>query len=194
MNLISFITFLQRRWGVYVSYDPDKYDAVKISFMYNENKKVQNGVCECKDSGVGKVCGCKNFKDKGVCDCYSFCKVAKKFKKTNKCKVITIAVFDTKGNVVITGSKDFDHSMAAYKFINTVAKVKYSEIVSYSITQFEEELKSGVLKTKGIKVFKVNGKKVEKGSSKGDTDDVMVDVKSEVKIGKKVKIRVRESS
>ena len=181
---------LAKEMGVYVSYDPDKYDAVKISFMYNENKKVQNGVCECKDNGVGKVCSCKNFKDNGVCDCYSFCKVAKKFKKTNNCKVITISVFDNKGNVVITGSKDFNHSMAAYKFINTVAKVKYSDIVSYSITQFEDELKNGILETKGIKVYKI--------------DNVLVDIKESTdrgseemdmeEIGKKVKIRVKESS
>ena len=139
---------LAKEMGIYVSYDPKKYDAVKISFMYNKNKVVQNGVCNCKDDSKGKVCDCKNYKDNKVCDCYSFCKVAKKFKKTNNCQVITIAVFDGAGNVVITGSKDFEHSKAAYKFINTVAKIKYSEIVCYSITQFEEDLKNNKIKEK----------------------------------------------
>ena len=148
---------LSKEMGMYVSFNSKKYAGVKISFMYNEKKLVQNGVCNCKESDDKKsVCACKNFKENGVCDCYSYCKVNKKFKNMNKCSVITVAVFN-KGNIIITGSKDFNHSLATYDFLNKLIKLRYSDIIRYSIIDFENELKSGELYiTKDNKIVKNN--------------------------------------
>ena len=95
--------------GIFCSYEPDKYQAVKIYYMYNTMNKVQTGICLC---------------DK---DCKS------KRKRTgsgpNNCKKVTIAVFRT-GSVIITGGNCKGHVESAYNFMNELMKNHYLEIAN----------------------------------------------------------------
>lgn len=89
-----------------VSYEPTIYPGVKVSFMWNKTKgNNQNGVCCCDDYCNGKS------------------------KEDNKCKKITIAIFQS-GSIIITGAYRMEQIQDAYKFINDVFSKHYDNLVS----------------------------------------------------------------
>jgi TATA-box binding protein (TBP) (component of TFIID and TFIIIB) len=112
LDLIKLEEVLVNKYGLFFSYDPKFYAAVKISFMWNEEAEINNGICQCEKK----------------------CIVSKKktIKSKNKCSIITIAVFNS-GKIIITGSNTIEKTRAAYKFINNILKESYADIVKLSI-------------------------------------------------------------
>lgn len=106
---------LIQNYKIYVSYDPAIYQGVKISYMYNEDNLFKDGLCKCEKK----------------------CRLEKHLRKKNKCKIVTIAVFQS-GNIIITGASYMKQSYEAYNFINQVLYDNYSIIVRFSILDLEE--------------------------------------------------------
>ena len=90
-----------------VTYEPERYPGVKISYFHNNNNKC--GLCKCNDDL--KCIG------KGI---------------SNTCKKITIAVFQS-GKVIITGARTEIQTIDAYNYINKLISNNYSKIVKMSI-------------------------------------------------------------
>lgn len=95
---------------IFVSYNPERYQGVKISYMYNENNDNKDGICYCNPQ----------------------CKYEKRMRPKNKCKIITIAIFQA-GKNIITGANDIKQSLEAYNYINDVLANNYLDIVRLSI-------------------------------------------------------------
>ena len=104
---------LQNKYKLFVSYEATRYPGVKISYMWNQNKKYQNGICECS-----KYCKGKGAQYDGNGE--------------NRCKKITIAIFQS-GNIIITGSKSMEQTYDAYNYINKLLTKNYKKIVRFSI-------------------------------------------------------------
>ena len=121
INRDKLYNLLKNNHDIFVSYEPEKYQAVKISFMYNDNNKYNDGVCYCK-----KRC---SIKHKGW------------GQGEGDCKKITIAIFQS-GNTGINGSRSYKQVVCAYKFITEIIKEYYKDIVRYSILEIDNyELK-----------------------------------------------------
>jgi hypothetical protein len=101
---------LIENYKIYVSYDPSIYQGVKISYMWNENNKLKDGLCRCKDK----------------------CRLEKNLRKKNSCKIVTISIFQS-GNIIITGASDLKQTIEAYNFINKILYDNYSITVRFSI-------------------------------------------------------------
>ena len=102
-----------KKMNLYVSYEPDIYPGVKICFFYNKvHQDKQLGICHCN----------KKCKGKGYGD------------EINKCKKITISVFQS-GSVIITGAKNNYQKDLSYKFINNIIKKHYSSIKKDSLNK-----------------------------------------------------------
>ena len=112
IDLIKLETILANKYQLFFSYDPKIYAAVKISFMWNENNEVNNGLCSCE-----KKCIVSN---------------KKAIKAKNKCSIITVAIFNS-GKIIITGSNDMKKTKDAYKYINAILKDNYADIAKFSI-------------------------------------------------------------
>ena len=108
INRDKLYNLLKNNHDIFVSYEPEKYQAVKISFMYNDNNKYNDGVCYCK-----KRCSIKH-KGWGNGD--------------GDCKKITIAVFKS-GKIIITGGQSFSHLNKAYDFISNLINEKKEELL-----------------------------------------------------------------
>lgn len=89
------------------------YQGIKINYFYNKNNKLKNGECLCEEK----------------------CKIEKKFRKNNKCKLITIALFH-KGNHLITGGDSIDKIEEAYNYINNILIENYDQILLRSILDY----------------------------------------------------------
>jgi len=108
----KLFSILKNKYNLYVSYEPDRYQGVKISYMWNIVDKHKNGICLCdnknkckgKGSGYGEI----------------------------NCKKVTIAIFKT-GSVVITGAKIMDQTRDAYSFINNIISKNASSIIRFSL-------------------------------------------------------------
>ena len=113
---------LQNKYKLFVSYEATRYPGVKISFMWNKNKPVHNGICECSTYCKGKG---PQYDGNGE----------------NKCKKITIAIFQS-GNIIITGSKSMEQTYDAYNYINKLLTKNYKKIVRYSIMDCVKDITS----------------------------------------------------
>lgn len=106
-----------QKYGVYTSYNPDDYQGVNIGYMLNADNPERDGKCKC------------------AVRC-TFDKKERK-KKKNRCKLITIVVFQS-GSVIITGANEDEQLMEAYRFITQLLKDNYHELVIYSITDVKK--------------------------------------------------------
>lgn len=100
---------LNNKYKLFSSYKPDDYPGVKTKFLWNKNKKVQNGICNCKVP-------CISLGKKSVC------------------VQITIAIFQS-GSVIITGAKSIKQINDCYDFINNVFKCEFNKILSVNKDQ-----------------------------------------------------------
>lgn len=112
---IKLYNLLVKNYNIYVSYDPDIYQGVKISYMWNENSISKNGLCNCGNK----------------------CRLEKNLRKKNICKIVTIAIFQS-GNIIITGASDIRQTQEAYEFINKILHDNYNSIVRFSILDCED--------------------------------------------------------
>ena len=102
---------LLNKYNLYVTYVPEKYQGVKISFLWNKNSNNKDGRCYCKLHCLSKK------------------------KKDRICLKVTVSIFKT-GSVVITGSKSFKQTQDAYKRINEIIQENYKQIVKFSIEDY----------------------------------------------------------
>lgn len=102
-----------------VEYDPAKYSGVKISFFCNTIKKEQDGRCECIEHGVKNMCRAKG-------------KSSNDGKSVGKCKVVTVAVFQS-GKIINTGARNLDQTNTAYHYVNKIIEKHAKDIVRISI-------------------------------------------------------------
>ena len=114
--------------NIYVSYEPDIYPGVNAKFYWNTWNNHQNGICQCSITCNGKGNGIGN----------------------GNCKKITIATFQS-GNVIITGSREFQQTMAAYDFINKLFSENYNKIVR-KIDSYSDNLNITTKKCNTIKI------------------------------------------
>ena len=108
-NLLISIT------NLLVTYEPERYPGVKISYYHNNNNN--NGVCKCS-----KLTKCNG---KGL---------------NLSCKKITIAIFQS-GNVIITGARTEEQASDAYTYINKIMNEHYIKIVKLSILDNLDKIK-----------------------------------------------------
>jgi len=103
----------------FIKFNPAVYRGLMIGFFWNENKKNQDGCCNCPVKCTGKK---KKVKGKEV-----VC-----------CKKITISIFKS-GSVIITGGYLKEQIDDAYRFINNLFKEHYHNIIKLSILDFIDE-------------------------------------------------------
>ena len=115
INRDKLYDILKNKHDLFVSYEPEKYQAVKISFMYNKTNIYNDGKCYCS----------KKCKGKGWGD------------GEGDCKKVTIAIFQS-GNTGINGSRSLEQIRTAYNFINQIIKDYYEEIVRFSILNIDD--------------------------------------------------------
>lgn len=111
MNLYKLIV---KNYSIYVSFDPTIYQGVKISYMWNKNNNLKDGLCKCAKQ----------------------CRLEKNLRKKNVCKIVTIAIFQS-GKIIITGASSIEQTDESYEFINKILYDNYSSIVRFSILDCE---------------------------------------------------------
>ena len=175
INQIKLFEFIKSNYKIYISFNPSKYRGIIIGYMLNNNNLSKDGICKCDIK----------------------CQYKKGLRHKNKCKLITVAIFQ-KGNIVITGSSIIDQSMEVYDFINKIIYDNYEKYIQYSILDFDDDDDCKVdpnnededegeceENVKGIKEKGINEKKVK------DVKVKEVKVK-EVKVKEKKEKKVKE--
>ena len=122
-------------YKLFPAYDPRVYQGVKISFMWNTNQSVKNGICCCTNK----------------------CKVGSKKKNGNgdgDCRRISVAVFGT-GKVLIAGAKNDTQLSDTHNYILKLLQDNYQEIVQFSIDDKKKLFKDQVDIKKGSLVKKL---------------------------------------
>ena len=111
-KLYNILLENRNKYNLFVDYDPESYQGVKIYFMWNKNQTEKDGVCICKKK-------CK-YTAKKKCG-----------NGENDCRRISIAVFST-GKILIAGAKNLDQLDATYNFIVKLLQSNYKEIVRHT--------------------------------------------------------------
>jgi len=96
---------LTDKYHVDSSYGVQGYNAVKSQYKWNPQYT--------------------NSNYPGMCQCSTLCFT--KTKSKNKCKIITISVFQN-GNAIITGATDLNQLQEAHKFIVKIVRDNYNEL------------------------------------------------------------------
>tara|TARA_Y100000389_G_C17435568_1_gene505298 strand:+ start:333 stop:1415 length:1083 start_codon:yes stop_codon:yes gene_type:complete len=91
-----------------VSYDPCSYPGIQCKFYYNDNKTIQNGVCDCEKC------------------CY---KKKKKEVNEKKCTEVSFMIFRT-GSVLIVGNCNEDILSKVYLFIKNILENEFDNVNS----------------------------------------------------------------
>ena len=115
INLIKLFNILKNNHDLFVSFEPEKYQAVKISYMFNKANKYKDGVCYCKGKCKGKGWG----------------------DGESECKKVTIAIFQS-GNTGINGSRNYEQVLEAYNYVVDISNEYYSDIVRISILEIDD--------------------------------------------------------
>lgn len=142
INRYKLYDICKTKYNLCTKFDPESYNAVKISFMWNNNKSFQDGICNCSN-----VCICGGKKR---CKCAEKCN-GKKTKNgvlggygDKNCKKITIAIAEN-GKIIITGSQENKQLIDTYDFINMLLKDNYVNLVRFSILDFDEKKENNIL-------------------------------------------------
>lgn len=130
INRNIFYNTLKYTYNLHVLYDPCSYPGIQCKFYYNDNKSIQNGVCECEK----KCC-----KDK-----------QKKEKKKNSCKEVSFMVFRT-GSILIVGHCDKIILHIIYRFIKNIL-IKEHKSIYIKPENAKDKNKKKRLKTFLIKI------------------------------------------
>lgn len=117
VDRVRLYEFLSKETGLNVSYAPETYAGVKISFYYNSANDKKDGICHCP----GSPCtGDKTSAGKGTGD------------KIGQCKRVTIAIFES-GKVIDTGGRNMTHALAAYNYVNDILEKNAQKFVKIDI-------------------------------------------------------------
>jgi TATA-box binding protein (TBP) (component of TFIID and TFIIIB) len=112
INREKLFEILTENYKFFVSYEPEKYQGIKINYMYNKNNINNDGICYCK----------KKCKGKGI---------------NTDCKRITIAIFQS-GITLINGATNIEQVIIIYKFMLELVDKHFNDIVRYSILYFND--------------------------------------------------------
>jgi hypothetical protein len=91
---------LKFKYNIHVLFDPCSYPGIQCKFYYNKNKKIQNGICNCK-----KKCTSKE----------------------KICSIVSFMVFRT-GSVLIVGHCDESMLNIIYKFLKNILIQEWKNI------------------------------------------------------------------
>lgn len=130
INRNKLYTLLKDNYELFISYEPEKYQAVKVSYMFNKSNKYNDGICYCKKKCKGKGWGLED----------------------GDCKRVTIAIFQS-GNIGINGSRTNEQIKEVYNFINKLMKEQYNNVIRFSILdidKYEDHPKKVKLKVKKV--------------------------------------------
>lgn len=92
------------------------YSGLLIYWFYNKNKKVQNGMCECKDNYC--ILKSKSHTGDGPKNCKKITLSIFAYKKEKKC-----------GYILVLGSINIQQINAAYSFVNNIIMKEYDNII-----------------------------------------------------------------
>tara|TARA_B100000780_G_scaffold279105_1_gene255612 strand:- start:3381 stop:4388 length:1008 start_codon:yes stop_codon:yes gene_type:complete len=134
INRIKLFNILKNNHDLFVSFEPEKYQAVKISYMFNKSNKNNDGVCYCTGKCKGKGWGDGNA----------------------DCKKVTIAIFQS-GNTGINGSRNYEQILEAYNFVIDIATEYYTDIVRLSILEMDDYKLEKIVKI--VKIVKIKIKR-----------------------------------
>tara|TARA_B110000977_G_scaffold178527_1_gene236266 strand:- start:292 stop:1296 length:1005 start_codon:yes stop_codon:yes gene_type:complete len=115
VNRNKLYTLLKDNYDLFISYEPEKYQAVKVSYMFNKSNKYTDGICYCNNKCKGKGWGLED----------------------GDCKRVTIAIFQS-GNIGINGSRTIEQIREVYQFINTIMKTHYNDVIRFSILDIDK--------------------------------------------------------
>ena len=114
LNRNNIYNFILNEQHIICDYDPCIYQGVLIKFYWNNNKKKQNGVCNCTVPCNGKGTGNGN----------------------GECKKITISAFQS-GNIIITGKCIRKEINYIYDYIIDLFHSNIDKIQQYTLNNDE---------------------------------------------------------
>lgn len=129
-NILTNI--LLKDYELNVAFDPCSYPAIQCKFFYNENKKNQNGICECETP-------C-NLQEKKV---------------LKKCREVSIMIFRT-GSILIVGHINENMLTVIYNFIKNILLKEFEKIKIDKNMNFNENYKKTKKKINKIKILECN--------------------------------------
>lgn len=112
----------------------------------------------------------------GMCQCDSLCFTTKKSK--NKCKIITISVFQN-GNAIITGATDLVQLEEAHKFIVNVVKNNYEKLRKKEPYTSRKKVVSGRTNSKNKKRRVILLQKKNINNSESTVPPIVIDYDSD---------------
>lgn len=121
---------LKFQYNIHSLYDPCSYPGIQCKFFYNNNNKLDNGVCCCDKK-------CYNLK-KGE-------------KKENKCLEISFMIFRT-GSVLIVGHCDELILYKVYNFLKNIFTKEYKNISQNIKAVPKKKIKQNKIRKKKIKI------------------------------------------
>lgn len=122
---------LKYKYNLHLLFDPCSYPGIQCKFYYNKNKKIQNGICECKQR----------------CDRDT----KKNTKKKNKCKEISFMIFRT-GSVLIVGHCNISELNVIYEYVKNILIEEYDDIhIKGTPASKKQKTKKKRLKTLNVK-------------------------------------------
>lgn len=105
VNRQNLYVILKQKYNILTLYDQCSYPGTQSKFYYNENKKIQNGICECSTKCSKKGSGNGN----------------------GQCKEISFMIFRT-GSILIVGHCNESILNEIYIFIKNILEVEYDSI------------------------------------------------------------------
>lgn len=96
---------LKYEYNIHVVYDPCSYPGIQCKFYYNEDNKLQDGVCHCEKKCDKKGAG----------------------KGSNQCLEISFMIFRT-GSVLIVGHCDETILYKIYDFLKNILTIEYKNV------------------------------------------------------------------
>lgn len=127
LERLDLFNILRTEYKLFVSYNPNKYAGVKISYMLNSMNGKKDGICYCENK----------------------CKVKDKKKVKGDCLTITVIIFAS-GEVIITGSKTMNQCYEVYHFINRIMKYNYQKIVKNKLYKELEKYRARKIRMKEV--------------------------------------------
>jgi TATA-box binding protein (TBP) (component of TFIID and TFIIIB) len=131
-DLNKICEIIQNNTQINISYNPELYRGLKVSYYYNDNNNKKDGCCYCPKLCKGKGRG----------------------NELSKCKKVTIVIFKS-GSIMITGGCAINQTYQAFDFINDFIDKYYKNIVKISIADYipiEEQTFPSLKKRKSKKI------------------------------------------
>ncbi len=119
INQFRFYEILINQYKMFVTFNQELYQGLKVTFAWNTSSAEKDGVCRCSKTCITRRGN--NGTGNGEGDC----------------RTITVAIFQS-GEVLITGSASLDQMCDIYDIFIGIIRKHYCDIVTISICDMNE--------------------------------------------------------